>query len=93
MQTPWTPETLAMTIETVAEGQVIERLGYPPALWYYGGSQHNDYRLCCTVLDTGDIEVSDGVATEIVSPDGMDDLATVQGYVAEWLDNTMPHDI
>jgi hypothetical protein len=86
----WTSEILANTIEEISEEQVIERLGYEPTVWYFGGSAHNDYRLACTVMEDGSVAVSDGNHFDVVDTNALFDLDAVRSYVNEWLDNIMP---
>ena len=78
-------EETALFIEEYSEVLCIEHLGYEPAIWYQGGSEHNDDRLVAIVTEDGDISVTDGVETQIYSV-SLTFLAVSQ-FVKDWLEN------
>ncbi len=78
-------EETALFIEELSEALCIEHLGYTPAVWYQGGSGHNDDRLIAVVTEDGDIRVTDGVETQIYS--GSRTRPAVSQFVKDWLEN------
>jgi hypothetical protein len=78
-------EETALYIEEYSERLCIERLGYTPAVWYQGGSGHNDDRLVASLTPDGDILVTDGVETQIYA--GSRTRPAVSLFVRDWLEN------
>ena len=85
MKVKMTAEETAVFIEEYSEALCIEHLGYEPAVWYQGGSEHNDDRLVAVVTEDGDIRVTDGVETQIYS--GSRTRPAVSQFVKDWLEN------
>ena len=79
-----TAEETAVFIEEYSEVLCIEHLGYTPAVWYQGGSGHNDDRLIAVVTEDGDIRVTDGVVTDFYS--GPRTRHAVKRFVKDWLE-------
>ena len=78
-------QKLAEYIEAEAERQVIQRLGYTPAVWYTGGSDHNDNRLFAEITNKGRVRVKDtGYGAEII---GDMEANEANSYISDWLDN------
>jgi len=69
-------------IEARSEQQCITRMGHTPAVWYTGGSSHNDDRLVA-IVDGADIRVSDGICTETYT--GPRTRRAIDAYVRDWL--------
>jgi len=70
-------------IEDESERLCVARLGYIPAVWYTGGSDHNDDRLVADV-DGNDLVVGDGNMREVYSGDLTEEA--LGSYVKDWLD-------
>ena len=81
---------IARAIGRISEEEVAKRLGYEPRVWYFGGPNHNDYRLLCCPLDDELVEISDGNVKEIVDIENFAYIADMRAYVDEWLDRIMP---